>query len=209
MKKWGGLMLISCWVCCIPYGENWAANLGVQGSVYEIGEQNALEWITERLIAMQINGEIETQNQKLKNQALATVERPAPTYLKPTKHPRTFFKDLTITVSTDIKDAFGKIIHKAGSRISPFSLSFSRKSLIFFDGDDVAQLNWALEEYKNKKGLAKLVLIKGAPLKLMRQYDIPFYFDQAGKLSQYFKLEQVPATVHQENDQLIISEIKI
>ena len=33
----------------------------------------------------------------------------------------------------------------------------------------------------------KLVLIKGAPLELMRQYDIPFYFDQAGKLSQYFE----------------------
>ncbi len=81
--------------------------------------------------------------------------------------------------------------------------------MIFLDGDDLAQLNWALAEYKNKKGLAKLVLIKGAPLELMRQHDIPFYFDQAGRLSQYFKLKQVPATVHQENDQLMISEIKI
>ena len=43
----------------------------------------------------------------------------------------------------------------------------------------------------------------------MRQYDIPFYFDQAGKLSQYFELEQVPATVHQEKDKLIVSEVKI
>jgi hypothetical protein len=70
---------MSFWVCCIPYGESMASNLGVQGSVYEIGEQNALEWITERLRLMQINGEIDAQNQKLKNQALATLERPAPT----------------------------------------------------------------------------------------------------------------------------------
>jgi len=202
-------MLISCWVCCIPYGESLASNLGVQGSVYEIGEQNALEWITERLTVMQLNGEIEAQNQKLKSQALATLEHPTPTYLKLTKHPRTFEKDLTITLSTDIKDANEKVIHKAGTQINPLAKLFTNKSLIFFDGDDVAQLNWALQEYKNKNGLAKLVLIKGAPLELMRQYDIPFYFDQAGKLSQYFKLEQVPATVHQENDQLIISEIKI
>lgn len=202
-------MLISCWVCCIPYGKSLAADLGVQGSIYEIGEQNALEWITERLSVMQINGEIEAQNQKLKNQALKTLEHPTPIYLKPTKQPRIFEKDLTITLSTDIKDTNEKIIHKAGTRINPLKNFWSGKSLIFFDGDDLEQLNWALQAYKNKNGLAKLVLIKGAPLELMRQYDIPFYFDQAGKLSQYFKLEQVPATVHQENDRLIISEIKI
>lgn len=186
-----------------------ALNLGVQGSVYEIGEQNALEWITERLTVMQINGEIDAQNQKLKNQALATLERPAPTVLKPTKHERIFEKDLTITVPRDIKDASEKILYLAGTRVNPLKNMFSRKSLIFFDGDDLKQLNWALQEYKNKKGLAKLVLIKGAPLELMRQYDIPFYFDQAGKLSQYFQLEQIPAVIRQEEDKLIISEVKL
>ncbi len=200
-------MVISCWACCIPYGKSFAANLGVQGSVYEIGEQNALEWITERLTMMQANGEIEFQNQKLKNQALATLERPTPTVLIPTKRPRTFEKDLTITVPKDIKDASEKILYLAGTRINPLKNMFSRKSLIFFDGDDLKQLNWALQEYK--KGFVKLILIKGAPLELMRQYDIPFYFDQAGKLSQYFELEQVPATVHQEQDKLIISEVKL
>jgi hypothetical protein len=35
-------------------------------------------------------------------------------------------------------------------RINPLKHMFSRKSLIFFDGDDVKQLNWALEEYKKK-----------------------------------------------------------
>ena len=43
----------------------------------------------------------------------------------------------------------------------------------------------------------------------MRQYDIPFYFDQAGKLSQYFQLEQIPAVIRQEKDKLIISEVKL
>jgi len=200
-------MVISCWACCIPYGKNFAANLGVQGSVYEIGEQNALEWITERLTMMQINGEIEAQNQKFKQQALATVERPTPTHLKPTRHERTFEKDLTITVPKDIKDASEKILYLAGTRINPLKNMFSRKSLIFFDGDDVKQLNWALQEYK--KGFVKLVLIKGAPLELMRQYDIPFYFDQAGKLSQYFQLEQIPAVIRQEKDKLIVSEVKL
>jgi len=195
-------------VCCIPYGESMALNLGVQGSVYEIGEQNALTWIAEKLRLMEINGEIAAQNQKLKEQALKTLERPTPIYLKTTQHPRIFEKDLTITVFADIKDVNGTIIHKAGTRINPLKNGWSAKSLIFFDGDDLKQLNWALREYKNKKRLAKLVLIKGAPLELMRRYDIPFYFDQAGKLSQYFELEQVPAIVHQEKDKLMIEEVK-
>ncbi len=186
-----------------------ALNLGVQGSVYEIGEQNALIWIMEKLRLMEMNGEIAAQNQKLKNQALATLERPTSTHLKCTQQARTFEKDLTITVFADIKDANGTIIHKAGTRINPLENVWSAKSLIFFDGDDVKQLNWALQEYKNKKRRTKLVLIKGAPLELMRRYDIPFYFDQAGKLSQYFELEQVPAIVRQKKDKLIISEIKL
>ncbi len=197
------------WACCIPYGENFAANLGAQGSVYEIGEQNALTWIKERLIVMEANGEIAAQNQKLKNQALATLERPMPTHLKATRHPRIFEKDLSIRIPMDIKDANGTIIHKAGTRINPLKTAWSSKSLVFFDGDDAKQLDWALQEYKNKEGLAKLVLIKGAPLELMRQYNIPFYFDQAGKLSAYFQLEQVPALVHQEKDKLMIEEVKL
>jgi conjugal transfer pilus assembly protein TraW len=207
MKKWVGLMLASFWVFCIPCGESVAANLGVQGSVYEIGEQNALMWIRERLTMMEINGEIEAQNQKLKQQALATIERPTPMHLKPTQHERIFEKDLTLTVPKDIKDASQKILYLAGTRINPLINMFSHKSLIFFDGDDLQQLNWALQEYK--KGFVKLVLIKGAPVALMRQYDIPFYFDQGGKLSQYFELEQVPAIVRQKKDKLIISEIKL
>lgn len=200
---------MSFWACCIPCGESLAANLGVQGSVYEIAEQNALTWIREKLTMMEMNGEIEMQNQKLKEQALRTVERPAALYLKPTTHPRTFEKDLSVTVLMDIKDANGNILHKAGTRLNPLKKMWSPQSLIFFDGDDVKQLNWALEEYKNKKGLAKLVLVKGAPLELMRQYAIPFYFDQVGKLSAYFNLEQVPAVIRQENDKLMISEIKL
>ena len=202
-------MLVSFWVCCIPYGDIYAANLGAQGSVYDIKEQDALVWITERLTNMEVNGEIEAQNQKLKDKALSTIERPASvSNLKPTKNPRTFEKDLSITIPLDIKDNDGNILQKAGTKINPLISTVTPKSLIFFDGDDPKQLNWALEEYKRKNGLAKLVLVNGAPLELMRQYDIPFYFDQAGKLSEYFKLEQVPATVHQQHEKLIISEIK-
>jgi conjugal transfer pilus assembly protein TraW len=195
---------------CIPYGESLAGNLGVQGSIYEIGEQDALEMIKKRLTVMEKNGEIEIQNQKLKKQALSSIERPAAvSRLKPTTKPRVFEKDLSLTVPEDIKGAQNEVLYKAGTKINPLQGISTKKSLIFLDGDDQKQLNWALQAYRNRKEFAKLVLVNGSPLELMRQYEIPFYFDQAGRLSQYFKLEQIPALIYQKNDRLIISEVKL
>ena len=103
----------------------------------------------------------------------------------------------------------GEIIQKAGFKINPLINSISKKALIFFDAEDEKQLNWALEQYHQYNGLAKLVLVSGSPLSLMKQYQIPFYFDQMGSLSRYFKLEQVPAKVYQKGDKLIITEVKV
>ena len=210
MKRWVGLMLLLLSGFCIPYGENSASNLGTQGRIYEIEEQDVLEMIKERLTAMEKNGEIEIQNQKLKTQALSSIERPAAvSRLKPTTKPRVFEKDLSLTVPEDIKDAQGKVFCKAGTKVNPLQNVSTKKSLIFLNGDDQKQLDWALREYQNQKELAKLVLVNGSPLELMRQYEIPFYFDQAGRLSQYFNLEQIPALIYQKNDKLIISEVKL
>ncbi len=184
--------------------------LGTQGSTYAIQEQSALGWIEERLLQMQASGEIERLQARLKAKGFATVERPdAVLGLRSTDKPRIFEKDLTVVVSQDIKDAKGRIIQAAGTRVNPLTQVFSRKSLLFLDGDDVEHLAWALQEYKRSHGLVKLVLVKGPVLQLMRDHDIPFYFDQAGRLSRYFGLEQIPARVSQRKDKLLIEEFKL
>src|ERR1700690_1485308 len=91
--------------------ESIAQDLGAQGSLYEIKEQDALQWIGKKLQEMQSSGEISRQQSILKEKALLTVERPAPVKgLKPTERPRTFEKDLTVFVASDIKDAKGNLI---------------------------------------------------------------------------------------------------
>ena len=210
MKHWVGLMKIGFWVCCIPYGEVYAKNLGTQGAMYEIGEQDALLLIEQRVKQMEQIGEIERQQQKLKSQMIASIEKPTPVLgLKRTEKPRTFEHDLTVTVPADMIGPKGEVIYKAGARINPLAHVFTSKTVVFLDGEDEQQLAWALEAYKVKNGLAKLVLVNGSPLALMRQYEIPFYFDQGGRLSQYFKLEQIPARVYQEKEKLIIEELKL
>ncbi len=186
------------------------ALLGTQGTTYVIQEQSALGWIEQRLLQMQASGEIARLQERLKEKGFAAVERPrAVQGLRHTDKPRTFEKDLTVVVSQDIKDAKGRIIQASGTRLNPLRQVFSKKSLLFFDGDDGAHLAWALEEYKRSHGLVKLVLVKGPVLQLMRDHDIPFYFDQAGRLSRYFGLEQIPARVSQGKDKLVIEELKL
>lgn len=187
-----------------------AQDLGVQGSVYEIKELDALQWIDKKLRQMEISGEIDRQQQKLKEKVLSSLEHPIPVKgLKPTEKPRTFEKDLTITLTSDMKDAQGRLIHAAGTRINPLSKTFCKKTLIFIDGDNLTQLQWALNEYQQGKDLVKLVLVNGPVLALMRDLRIPLYFDQAGRLIQYFNIEQIPAIVSQLGDKLKIMEIKL
>ena len=191
-------------------GDLKALVLGTQGSTYAIKEQSALEWIEQRLLQMQASGEIERLQARLKAKGLATVERPqAVQGLCPTDQARIFEKDLTVVVSQDIKDAKGTIIQAAGTRLNPLSRFFSRKSLLFFDGDNPQQLAWALHEYQRSHGLVKLVLVQGPVLQLMRDHEIPFYFDQSGRLSRYFGLEQIPARVSQRKNKLVIEELKL
>ncbi len=189
-----------------------AVNCGIQGSLYPIKEQSALELIQQRLWQLQASGEIERQQQKLKEQALNTLERPKPVGgLTATKHPRVFEKDLSMVFPHDIRGPNQEILYKAGTRVNPLAnrLLQTKKVLIFFDGKEAKQLQWALKEHQQRKGLAKLVLVNGPVLALMRTYEIPFYFDQSGRLTRYFGFEQVPAMVYQQGEKLMIAEIKV
>ncbi len=194
-----------------------AKDLGTQGPIYPIKEQDALEWITRRLNQMDKSGEIQRHQEKLKNQAVSSIKRPkAVKNITKTRVPRTFEHDLSFVVPYDIKTLDGKIIRKAGEIINPLNMNntphLNNKNLIFIDGDDLSQVSWALKKYKNltqNHKLAKLILINGSATDLMEKHQIRFYFDQHGKLVNHFKIQQVPATIQQKSDKLVISEVKI
>src|SRR3546814_4322186 len=91
-------------------------------------------------------------------------------------------------------------------RISDWSSDVcSSDLLLFLDGDDPDQLTWALKQDAN----AKLILVKGAPLELMKARQRRFYFDQGGKLTERFGIRSVPARVRQQGRVLEISEIAL
>lgn len=56
---------------------------------------------------------------------------------------------------------------------------------------------------------AKLILVKGAPLELMKARQRRFYFDQGGNLTEKFGIRAVPARVRQNGRMLEVSEITL
>ena len=181
-----------------------ARDYGQQGTVFPVIERDLLQQIHARLVAMEQSGETKRLNEELKRRTVARVERPEPVAgLVRAETARKWSFDPTITLETDIRGAKGELIHARGTRINPLDSVELRAELLFFDGDDPDQLAWALRQAPG----AKLILVRGAPLQLMKARQRRFYFDQGGKLSAHFAIRAVPARVRQQGRLLEVSEI--
>ena len=181
-----------------------ARDYGQQGTVFSVIERDLLQQIHARLVAMEQSGETKRLNEELKRRTVARVERPEPVAgLVRAEAARQWSFDPTITLETDIRGAKGELIHARGTRVNPLDSVDLRADLLFFDGDDPDQLDWALHQSPG----AKLILVRGAPLELMKARQRRFYFDQGGKLSAHFAIRAVPARVRQQGRLLEVSEI--
>ena len=183
-----------------------ARDYGQQGAVFPVIERDLLEQIQSRLIAMEKSGETAKLNDRLKRRTVARVNRPEPVAgIARAVDDRSWSFDPTITLAADIRGAKGELIHGAGTRVNPLDSVALRADLLFLDGDDAAQVAWALKEGRQ----AKLILVSGAPLELMKARQRRFYFDQGGKLTQRFGIRAVPARVRQQGRLLAVSEIAL
>ena len=182
-----------------------ARDYGQQGTVFPIVEPDLLEQIRAKLQRLEASGETARLNADLKKRTIARVNRPEPVAgLGVAMALRQWRFDPTITVEADISDDKGRVIISAGTRVNPLDSVSLRQKLIFINGDDAAQLAWVIKAHKASD--AKLILVKGAPLDLMRARQRRFYFDQGGKLTEHFGIRAVPATVEQQGRVLLVTE---
>jgi conjugal transfer pilus assembly protein TraW len=183
-----------------------ARDYGQRGTVFPVIEADLLEQIRARLTGMEQSGETARLNAELKRRTIARVNRPDPVAgIARASTARVWSFDPTITLGVDIRGANGALIHPAGTRVNPLDSVRLRGDLLFLDGDDPDQLAWALRQDK----AAKLILVKGAPLELMRARQRRFYFDQGGQLIAKFGIKAVPARVRQQGRLLEVSEIAL
>lgn len=183
-----------------------ARDLGVVGPVYPIAEQDMLQTIEHRLTALEESGELTRLEEDAKARYQAYVERPEGVQLPRATKNRTYHVDPSITVPYDIKDHEGRIIHPAGTTVNPLNYITLSKQLLFFDGDDPVQVEWARSMIDGDPLHIKPILTNGPILALMKEWQVRLYFDQKGILIQRFRIQKLPATVDQDGQQLKVVE---
>jgi len=185
-----------------------AKDYGQHGTLWPVIEPDLLQQIQARLKRLEASGETARLNQRLKQRTIARINRPAP--VAGVTHAASLHSwqfDPSISAERDIADDKGRIIIARGTRVNPLDTVSLRAPLVFLDGDDPAQLAWASARYG--KTNAKLILVRGAPLALMKARQRRFYFDQGGGLVTHFGIRAVPAVVEQQGRLLRITETPI
>lgn len=176
-----------------------AKNFGDLGKTYPITEKDMIEEMKERL---------SMKKGHLKNEIKKSYERylnnPKGIFLPNTKKAQERYIDLSFTLKKDIRDAAGRLIHKAGKTINPFDHYSLNKKLCFINGSIKNQVKWALSKCQL---VDKIILTEGKALNLMKSFKRRVYFDQRGYLSKKFELQSVPALVAQKERRIYVKEI--
>jgi conjugal transfer pilus assembly protein TraW len=185
------------------------AKEGVQGEAFPIVEEDLSEVIKKKLADLQATGNFELHQQEIKERIEKSIRNPhAVINIRKAITYHSHLHDPSIIVPHNLKDHHGRIFHKAGTRVNPLDTRSLSKPLLFIDGDDVEQVDWALSAYRSNNA-TKIILIKGSPFDLSEKHDIPIYFDQAGKLSEKLKIEEVPTRVTQKGKHLLVESFPI
>lgn len=194
------LLMILMLITSVSY----AAELGTFGQTFNILEPDLLVEMTAKLNNLVANGKIVEHQQALQQEVVANVKRPKPVGgLSTTKQAKEFWYDPSVKIPYDLTDHQGRVFAVAGTIINPLDFYTFGKAMVFIDGDDVQQATWAV----NQAPAVKIILVKGSPFTFMEQYQVPCYFDQAGKLINKLGIKQLPASVSQEGKALKVKEV--
>ena len=187
-----------------------AKDLGVRGATWPVAEPDLLTEIETRLLQMQQSGELARLEEDARIRARLKLEEPEPVPgIAPARERRTRMFDPAIAVARDIRTSDGTLIASAGTRVNPLERVGLTRDLIFVDGRREAEIAWALERMTSGERPAKIVLLAGRPLDLMRRHRRPFFFDTGGRLAARFGIAATPTLVERDGARLRLTEIPI
>jgi conjugal transfer pilus assembly protein TraW len=182
-----------------------ARDFGQMGETFPIIEQDLLATIETRLKHLESSGKLAALEAQMRQQAISSVRRPKPVDgLSAATRKRAWLFDPSTVVENDITDAKGNMIAARGQRVNPMTFVKLTQDLVFIDGRDKAQVDWAVAGWVPLK--AKIILVDGSPFDLMKPYQRRFYFDQGGQLVARFGIRHTPAIVTSAGDMLSIRE---
>ncbi len=200
-----GAMLLAAALAALTSAAS-AKDLGVRGATWPVVEPDLLEEIETRLLEMQRSGALGRFEAEARERARSQLEEPEPVPgIAPATRERIRLFDPAIVVERDIRTPDGTLIAAAGTRVNPLGRTPLTRDLLFVDGRSEAEVAWALAHERP----AKIVLLAGRPLDLMRRHGRSFFFDAGGRLAARFGIGATPSVVAQDGTRLRITEIPV
>ena len=199
------MVLILCWLY-LPM--TWATDFGVFGKTYVIAEMDFLEYIEQKMKVMQANGEWTNVQQEFKKRVEAHVIRPTPHPLPRATENRTWLFNPSITVPYDVRDNAGRVIVQKGMVVNPLDRVGLSSTLLLFDFDDQAQVEWVANEV-TQHNRVKLILTAGSVKDAANHFKQAVYFDLNGFLALKFQIKALPAEVKQAQNRLEVKEVAL
>lgn len=185
-----------------------AADHGQMGETFPIIETDLLATIETRLRSLEASGGIERLQARMREQAVTSVRRPRPVEgLSPATARREWFFDPSMVLEDDVVDAKGNLIAPRGTRVNPLDHVALGQDLVFVDGTDAAQIDWATARYSAER--AKVVFVSGSPFDAMKPRQRRFWFDQGGQLTTRFGIRHTPAVVTGAGKALRVTEVPL
>ena len=203
---------------CVVIGAaaSYAEDLGVKGRTF-LPDPDGRQELKDAVRARQQSGELDRFWLHYRDQVLNAIRHPAALPVRTDYSPATEYRAVSFTLPSDFVDQNGHIVAHKGQVIEPLVLSPLTTRLIFIDGRDQQQVDWAMRQGAQSR--VKIILTGGSALELREKYrdaawlggkGVPFYLDQRamilGSLERFYGIavRSVPALLTQQGKGLRI-----
>jgi conjugal transfer pilus assembly protein TraW len=194
----------------------WSEDLGARGKTVVVdrdGRQQMKDLVREK----EASGDLARFWRDYQSKVVDAIKHPAPLGVPSETRFRTELHDLRFVLPQDYRDHTGRVVARRGTVIEPLKIQPLTTGLIFIDGRDESQVQYALAA--GRKERLKIVLTAGSPFDLRVRFrnvmwngspTVPFYFDQRkliiNQLQRLYgiQLRSVPAKLTQQGSQLQI-----
>lgn len=182
---------------------SFSENLGVYGAIYSISEPDMLSAIHDKLISMNKSGQLEDQKRNFIKRSIQHILRPRPVDFVPDlgdRKPTSRLFNPSIVLNKSITNINGDVLSVKGEKINPLKVHPFNEALIFINGDNESQINFALSlesKYKEKFEDIKIILTSGDIENCAKLLKQRVYFDQSGVLCKRFGIKYTPTMIYQ------------
>lgn len=191
-----------------------AEDLGSKATTFPI-DRDGRQQLQDVVRGKKASGELDKFWKTFQERNIAAIKNPTPLGIKSSYKTRTELHDLKFVVPVDYRDAQGQVIVKRGTVVAPLRIQPMTQGLIFIDGRDQRQVDYAISRGRSEP--LKIVLTAGSPFNLRVKYKnadwrgsktIPFYFDQRkmiiNSLNRLYgiNINSVPVTLTQRGEKL-------